>query len=46
MKYWIGVVSSDYVKNGVAEHIAQLGHGKRGPLARLKKMIGLSTIRQ
>lgn len=37
MKYWIGVVSADHVKIGVAESMAQLGHGKRGPLARLKK---------
>jgi predicted RNA-binding protein len=37
MKYWIGVVSREHVLTGISEGIAQLGHGKRAPLARLKK---------
>lgn len=37
MKYWIGVVSKDHVSTGVREGIMQIGHGKRAPLARLKK---------
>lgn len=37
MKYWIGVVSKDHVSIGVRDGIAQIGHGKRAPLARMKK---------
>ncbi len=37
MKYWIGVVNKNHVEMGVEQGIMQLGHGKRGPLARLKK---------
>jgi len=37
MKYWIGVVSKDHVQLAVRDGIIQLGHGKRAPLARLKK---------
>jgi hypothetical protein len=37
MKYWIGVVSKDHVQRGVKDGIMQIGHGKRAPLARLKK---------
>jgi len=37
MKYWIGVVSKEHVQYGVKNGIMQLGHGKRAPLARLKK---------
>jgi hypothetical protein len=37
MRYWIGAVSKEHVEIGVREGIAQLGHGKRAPLARLKK---------
>lgn len=36
MKYWIGVVSRDHVKRGVQLGIAQIGHGKRPGLARMK----------
>ncbi len=36
MKYWIGVASRDHVRRGVAGEFAQLGHGKRTGLARLK----------
>ncbi len=36
MKYWIGVVSKDHVMRGVKLGIAQIGHGKRSGLARLK----------
>lgn len=41
MKYWIGVVSKDHVLAGVKDGIMQLGHGKKGPLARLEKGDGL-----
>jgi predicted RNA-binding protein len=37
MKYFIGVVSKQHVMRGVEAGIAQLGHGKRAPLARMKK---------
>jgi hypothetical protein len=37
VKYWIGVVSRDHVMLGVRDGIMQLGHGKKAPLARLKK---------
>ena len=37
MKAWIGVVARNHVQQGVREHIAQLGHGKRAPLARLSE---------
>jgi hypothetical protein len=36
MRYWIGVASRDHVQRGVAGGFAQLGHGKRAGLARLK----------
>lgn len=35
MKYWIGVVSKKHVEKGLDLGIAQVGHGKRPPLARL-----------
>ncbi len=35
MTYWLGVVSRSHVKRGVALGIAQIGHGKRGGLARM-----------
>lgn len=34
-KYWIVVASKDHVKNGIAEGIAQAGHGKSSPLKRM-----------
>jgi len=37
MKYWIGVVSKEHVASGVRDGIMQIGHGKKAPLARLKK---------
>ncbi len=37
MKYWLGVVSEEHVKKGVAEGFAQVCHGKRTPLTRIKK---------
>ncbi|MFJ9697189.1 EVE domain-containing protein [Kitasatospora sp. NPDC101183] len=33
--YWLGVVCRDHVRRGTALGIAQLGHGKHAPLARL-----------
>ncbi|MEV4707899.1 EVE domain-containing protein [Actinoplanes sp. NPDC049316] len=35
MNHWLGVVCRDHVRRGVAQGIAQLGHGKRTGLARL-----------
>jgi predicted RNA-binding protein len=35
-RYWIGVVSKNHVARGVEGGFAQLGHGKRAPLARMK----------
>ena len=37
MQYWLGVVSENHVKKGMAEGFAQVCHGKRAPLARIKK---------
>jgi predicted RNA-binding protein len=34
--YWIATVSREHVLNGVAQGIAQMCHGKQGPLKRLK----------
>ncbi len=34
-RYWVGVASRDHVRRGVAGAFAQLGHGKRPPLARM-----------
>ena len=36
-KYWIGVVSKEHVKRGVVQGFAQVCHGKKGPLSRMKK---------
>jgi hypothetical protein len=36
LRYWIGVVSKNHVARGVAGGFAQLGHGKRAPLARMR----------
>ena len=35
-QYWIGVVSKDHVATGVAGGFTQLGHGKAGPLERMR----------
>ncbi|MGL4766838.1 MAG: EVE domain-containing protein [Formosimonas sp.] len=35
-KFWLGVVSYSHVKLGVAGGFAQVCHGKRAPLARMK----------
>lgn len=37
MKYWLGVVSKEHVLIGKTESFAQVCHGKRAPLAKLKK---------
>jgi EVE domain len=37
MKCWLGVVSKDHVLRGVEGGFAQVCHGKKGPLQRLKK---------
>lgn len=36
-RYWIGTVSKEHVMRGVSLGIAQVGHGKRAGLARMKK---------
>jgi len=36
MRFWLGVVSRDHVLRGVALGIAQIGHGRRSGLQRLK----------
>lgn len=36
MKYWMGVVSKEHVIRGVKLGIAQIGHGKRNGLVRIK----------
>jgi len=33
---WLGVVSAEHVRRGVAQGIAQIGHGKRTGLARMR----------
>ena len=35
MTAWLGVVSAEHVRRGVAGGFAQVGHGKRAPLARM-----------
>jgi EVE domain-containing protein len=35
-RYWIGVVSKDHADAAFAEGFLQLGHGKAGPLERLR----------
>lgn len=37
MKYWLGVVSKEHVLKGVAGNFAQVCHGKKGPLSKMKK---------
>lgn len=36
VKYWIGVASREHVKKGVHDGIAQVCHGKQGPLKRMQ----------
>ena len=36
MNYWLGVVSRDHVRRGVELGIAQIGHGNRNGLARMR----------
>ena len=36
MRFWLGVVSRDHVKRGWGLGIAQIGHGNRRALARMK----------
>jgi EVE domain-containing protein len=35
-RFWIGVASREHVLRGVGDGVAQLGRGKRGPLARMR----------
>jgi hypothetical protein len=37
VKYWLGIVSKEHVLKGKSEGFAQVCHGKRAPLARMKK---------
>ncbi len=41
MTAWLGVVSAEHVTRAVSLGIAQVNHGKRGPLARMKAGDGL-----
>ena len=36
MSAWLGVVSAEHVRRGVAGGFAQIGHGKRAPLTRMQ----------
>jgi EVE domain len=40
-RYWLGVVSREHVRRGVRLGIAQVNHGRRGPLERMKPGDGL-----
>lgn len=40
-QHWLGVVSRDHVRRGVALGIAQIGHGARAPLLRIAPGDGL-----
>jgi EVE domain len=40
-RYWCAVACRDHVQRGVTEGIAQVGHGKRGPLDRMKPGDGI-----
>ena len=35
-KYWLGVVSKEHVMRGVSGGFAQVCHGKKGPLSKMK----------
>ena len=41
MTHWLGVVSADHVRRGVELGIAQIGHGSRAGLARMRAGDGL-----
>lgn len=41
MTAWLGVVSHDHVQHGVSLGIAQVNHGKKPPLARMKPGDGM-----
>ncbi len=41
MTWWLGVVTRDHVRRGVALGIAQIGHGKNAGLARMRAGDGL-----
>lgn len=41
MRYWVGIVSKEHVLRGIKLGIAQIGHGKRSGLARMKANDGL-----
>lgn len=36
MTFWLGVAAADHVRRGVTLEFAQIGHGKRGGLARMR----------
>ncbi len=40
-RYWLGVVSRDHVRRGVALGIAQANHGNRAPVERMRPGDGL-----
>ncbi len=40
-KYWIGVACKEHVQNGIMQGVAQVCHGKPGPLRRMKEGDGI-----
>ena len=42
MSFWLGVVSRDHVQRGVGQGIAQIGHGAKAGLARMRAGDGLA----
>ncbi|HEY3004027.1 MAG TPA: EVE domain-containing protein [Kribbellaceae bacterium] len=40
-RYWLGVVSREHVRRGVGLGIAQVNHGRRGPLQRMRPGDGI-----
>jgi hypothetical protein len=36
-KYWVGVASREHVKKGIMDGIAQVCHGKQGPLKKMQQ---------
>jgi len=42
MTFWLGVASAEHVRHGVSLGIAQIGHGKRGGLAKMQSGDGLA----
>ncbi len=41
MAFWLGIAAAEHVRRGVSLDIAQIGHGKRGGLAKMEPGDGL-----